>query len=207
MKVISVLNHKGGVGKSTIATNIAGCYANRGEGVLIGDFDIQQSSRNWLNLRPENAIPIGTWEIENGKLITPPENTSHIIVDSPAGLSADSLKHLVSISDKIITPVKPGIFDMLSTEVFLREIVEVINDTDKEIDICIVGNMVDPRTKACEQLQKFIDSLGINCPTYIHQGQLYVHLAAHGLSIFDSKSNVFEKQIMQWEPLIEWIDN
>lgn len=55
MKIISILNHKGGVGKSIIATNLAGYYANKGGNVLLGDFDIQQSSQNWLNFRPENA--------------------------------------------------------------------------------------------------------------------------------------------------------
>ena len=94
------------MGKSTIATNIAGYYANQGENVVIGDFDIQQSSRNWLALRPENTAAINSWEIEEGQLVSPPEGTSYIIVDSPAGLRGTSLKKLVSISDKIIIPLK-----------------------------------------------------------------------------------------------------
>lgn len=68
MKIISILNHKGGVGKSTIATNLAGYYANKGGNVLLEDFDVQQSSQNWLNFRPENAAPIKTWGVRRWSL-------------------------------------------------------------------------------------------------------------------------------------------
>lgn len=205
MRVVSILNHKGGVGKSTIATNLAGYFANQSEKVLLGDFDVQQSSRNWLNLRPDNAAPISTWQMKDGQLMVPPPGTECIIVDSPAGIRGDSLKKLVSFSDKIIVPLKPGIFDMMSTQSFLEEIVEMINAQEKETDLCVVGSMVDIRTKASEQLQKFVDSLGLESPTVIRQAQSYVHLAAHGLTLFDAKNNAFEQDIQQWYPLIKWV--
>lgn len=204
-KVISILNHKGGVGKSTIATNIAGYFANQGKNVLFGDFDVQQSSYNWLALRPENAIPIHTWEIVEGQLSEPPKNTDYIIIDSPAGIRASSLKRLVSMSDKVITPIKPGVFDIMSTETFLTEIVEMINEQEKDTDLCVIGNMIDPRTKSTEQLFTFIKGLGLECPALIRQAQIYVHLAAHGLTIFDSNSSIFARDTEQWEPLLEWI--
>ena len=52
MPVVLVANPKGGVGKSTLATNIAGYFASRGHAVMLGDVDRQQSSRLWLGLRP-----------------------------------------------------------------------------------------------------------------------------------------------------------
>lgn len=206
MKIISILNHKGGVGKSTIATNIAGYYANKGGKVLLGDFDVQQSAQNWLNIRPDNAASIKTWDLENGKLVTPPNDTTHIIIDSPAGIRCNSLEKLVSMSNKIITPLKPSLLDMLSTEEFFNEVVSMINKQEKQIDLCVIGNMVDSRTKSAEQLKMFLDNTGIDCPTFIRQGQIYIHLVAHGLSIFDSKSDTFKKEIEQWQPLIDWLE-
>ncbi len=205
-KVISILNHKGGVGKSTISTNLAGYFANKGQKVLIGDFDVQQSSHNWLSQRPKNLAPIYAWEIENGQLYTNEKDIETIIVDGPAGIRAGSLKKLVSMSDKVIVPLKPGYFDIMSTESFLEEIVEIINEQEKETDLCLIGNMADIKTKATEQLAKFISSTGLFSPTMIRQAQIYVHLAAHGLTIFDSKSNLFEKALLQWQPLIDWIE-
>ena len=57
MPVIVVANPKGGVGKSTLSTNIAGYLASRGHRVMLGAADRQQSSRLWLGLRPAAARP------------------------------------------------------------------------------------------------------------------------------------------------------
>ena len=51
MPVIVVANPKGGVGKSTLATNLAGALARAGHAVMLGDADRQQSARQWLGLR------------------------------------------------------------------------------------------------------------------------------------------------------------
>jgi chromosome partitioning protein len=53
MRSIMVLNAKGGSGKSTIATNLAGCYAAQGGKVLLADYDPQESSLDWLRARPK----------------------------------------------------------------------------------------------------------------------------------------------------------
>lgn len=203
-KVISILNHKGGVGKSTISTNLAGYFANQGKKVLIGDFDVQQSSYNWLEHRPEALPKIYAWQINNGSISTDEKDIDIVIIDSPAGIRAGSLQKLVAMSDKVIVPLKPGYFDILSTEFFLEEIVEIINEQPKDTDLCIIGNMVDVNTKAAEQLSKFIKSTGLCNPTMIRQAQIYVNLAAHGLTIFDSKTNIFEREMEQWLPLINW---
>lgn len=202
--VISILNHKGGVGKSTLSTNLAGYFANTGNKVMLGDFDVQQSTHNWLMNRPKSVGQIESWEINEGKLTAPPNDIDYLIIDSPAGIRAGALNKLVSISDKVIVPLRPGFFDMLSTRSFLEEVIEMINDQNKVIDLCIVGNMVDPNTKASEQLEKFIQSTGIYNPANISQSQIYVHLAAHGLTVFDSKSDLFKREVNMWKPLIEW---
>lgn len=207
MKIISTINHKGGVGKSTITTNLAGYFANnKKNNVLLGDFDIQQSSRNWLRLRPESAAKINPWDTENGTLPPPSKNISHILIDSPAGIREEALNTIVNMSDKIIVPLKPSAFDMMSTEKFFEEIIAMINKTNKKIDICIVGNMADTRAKSSENLSIFIKELGIQSPTTIRQAQLYVHMIENGLCLFDSKSTMFEKDLAQWQPLLQWVD-
>ena len=60
MSIVVVASPKGGVGKSTLSTQIAGYYASRGHTVLLGDADPQQSSHLWLGLRKCWAWPSAT---------------------------------------------------------------------------------------------------------------------------------------------------
>ena len=57
MPVVVIANPKGGVGKSTLATHVAGYWARKGHAVVLGDVDRQQSARLWLGLRPPQARP------------------------------------------------------------------------------------------------------------------------------------------------------
>src|SRR5690606_4827465 len=61
MPVVAVVNPKGGVGKTTLATNLAGYFASTGRRTMLGDFDRQQSSAQWLKLRPAGLAAIETW--------------------------------------------------------------------------------------------------------------------------------------------------
>src|SRR4051812_45424793 len=107
MPVVVVANPKGGVGKSTLTTNIAGYYAAQGRAVMLGDADRQQSSHLWLGLRPREARPIVSWEVGDGQLARPPRGTTHVVLDTPAGLHGRPLKDILKIADKIVVPLQP----------------------------------------------------------------------------------------------------
>ena len=69
----------------------------------------------------------------------------------------------------------------------------------------IVGMRVDTRTRAAEQLSRFVTGLGLPVAGYLRDTQNYVHLAAHGLTRFDVPSVRVEKDRTTWEPLVKWI--
>ena len=87
MPVVVVANPKGGVGKSTMATNIAGYFASQGHPVMLGDADRQQSSRLWLGLRPAaGAAHQPPGRSARAQIAKPPEGTTHVVLDTPAGM-------------------------------------------------------------------------------------------------------------------------
>ena len=82
MKSFLVANPKGGAGKSTLATNLAGWLAREGHRVMLGDVDRQQSSAAWLRMRAPSLPHIATWEIDPGQPARPPKDSSHVVLDS-----------------------------------------------------------------------------------------------------------------------------
>jgi chromosome partitioning protein len=122
MPVIVIANPKGGIGKSTIATNLAGYFAKQGRKVMLGDVDMQQSSRAWLALRLGSLRPIAPWDITEGQVARPPKGTTHVVLDTPAGLAGPLLEQVLRIADKVIVPLQPSMFDILATQNFLQRL-------------------------------------------------------------------------------------
>lgn len=200
MPVIVIANPKGGVGKSTIATNLAGCLARRGHKVMLGDADIQQSSRSWLSLRPGSLPPILPWEID-GQVARPPKGTTHVVLDTPAGLDGERLEQVLHIADKVIVPLQASMFDILATQAFLQRL-PAKRRHDKT---AVVGMRVNARTKAAEQLAHYMGQLGLPVLGYLRDTQNYVQLAAAGATLWDVAPSKVDKDIAQWQAVLEWV--
>ncbi len=204
MPVVVVANPKGGVGKSTLATNVAGYYASRGHAVMLGDADRQQSSRLWLSLRPPQARAIGTWEVNADLIAKAPKGTSHVVLDTPAGLHGWRFNDVMRMADKIIVPVQPSVFDIFATREFLDQLLKSKHVEKHQIGL--VGMRVDDRTIATDKLHEFVDSLGLPVIGYVRNTQNYIHLAARGLTLFDVAPGRVEKDLAQWETIGKWLD-
>ena len=205
MPVIVIANPKGGVGKSTLSTNLAGYFAAQGQQVLLGDTDRQQSARGWLGIRPAAARQIATWEIDQDYIAKPPKGISHIVLDTPAGLNGWRLNDILKLADKVIVPLQPSIFDILATREFLLRLADEKAVRQGDIDVGIVGMRVDSRTRSAEQLNRFVESLNLPMVGCLRDTQNYVQLAAHGLTMWDIGPSRVQRDLDQWQPIIEWI--
>ena len=205
MPVIVIANPKGGVGKSTLSTNLAGYFAAQGQQVLLGDTDRQQSARGWLGIRPAAARQIATWEIDQDYIAKPPKGISHIVLDTPAGLNGWRLNDILKLADKVIVPLQPSIFDILATREFLLRLADEKAVRQGDIDVGIVGMRVDSRPRSAEQLNRFVESLNLPMVGCLRDTQNYVQLAAHGLTMWDIGPSRVQRDLDQWQPIIEWI--
>jgi chromosome partitioning protein len=203
MPVIVIANPKGGVGKSTFSTNLAGYFASQGHKVMLGDADAQQSSRTWLSLRPVNLPPISAWEITDGHIAKPPKGTTHLVIDTPAGLKGHKLDALLKLADKVIVPLQPSIFDILATEEFLKKLA----DREARFEVGVLGMRVNARSRAADQLAHYVTQLGLPVLGYLRDTQNYIQLAAHGATLWDVAPSRVEKDIAQWDEILKWIKN
>ncbi|HOX88346.1 MAG TPA: ParA family protein [Burkholderiaceae bacterium] len=205
MPVILVANPKGGVGKSTVATNLAGWFARQGHRTLLGDLDRQQSALAWLAIRPAAMPAIESWTYDGMGVARPPKGVTHMVLDAPAGVHGHLLKDALRAADRVIVPLQPSIFDIYATQDFLAKL------RDKglmkpEGAVGVLGVRVDARTRAAEQLERFVESLGLPVLGHLRDTQNYVQLAAHGLTLWDVAPSRTERDREQWQPLLEWVE-
>lgn len=203
MPVIAVANPKGGVGKSTLATNLAGLLAAQGHAVMLGDLDRQQSSRQWLALRPAQAPRITGWELRDNGLVRPPKGTTHAVIDTPAGLHGKKLGALLAVADHLLVPLQPSLFDIQATHAFLTELLAA--PREKPLRLALVGMRVKDHTIAQERLAEFVATLPAPMLAWLRDTQNYVHLAAHGLTLWDVAPGRVERDRQQWQPIVDWL--
>ena len=206
MKSILVANPKGGSGKSTLATNLAGYFARGGHQVMLGDTDRQQSTRDWLQIRPNVLPPIASWEVAKGLPARPPKGSTHVVLDSAAGLHGKTLERLLKQVDQVIVPVQPSLFDILATRHFLEALLEEKTVRKSRAFVAVVGMRVDARTRAAGELERFLNSYELPVLTCLRDTQLYVQLAAAGMTLFDLTAARAEKDRAQWQAIIDWVD-
>ncbi len=203
MPVIVVANPKGGVGKSTLATNLAGVLANSGHAVMLGDVDRQQSSRHWLATRPTQLPPIQGWEVSHNEIVRPPKGTTHVVLDTPAGLHGKRLDAVLRIATKLLIPLQPSLFDIQATHAFLALL--RAHPRAGEIPIGLVGMRVREHTIANDQLHQYLSTLNVPVVAWLRDTQNYVQLAARGLTLWDVAPSRVERDLEQWVPLKDWI--
>jgi chromosome partitioning protein len=206
MKAFLVANPKGGSGKSTLATNLAGYFANQGGDVMLGDIDRQQSSREWLAIRPFELPTIETWAVGEDKISRPPKGTSHVVLDTPAGLHGKMLDRVLKLSSRVIVPVQPSMFDMLATRHFLEALLAEKAVRKGKADVAVIGMRVDARTRAAGELEKFFATFDLPVLAYLRDTQVYVQATAAGMTIFDLPPSRAERDLEQWQAIIAWAE-
>ena len=200
-----IANPKGGAGKSTLSTNLAGWLARQGHSVMLGDLDRQQSAREWLKLRHPGLPRIQGWDIRPEQPARPPKGVTHAVLDTPAGLHGKKLSHVLKQVDRVIVPLQPSLFDILATRTFLDALLEEKAVRRHDAFVAVVGMRVDARTRAAQELERFLAELGLPVLALLRDTQNYVQAAAHGMTIFDLPASRAARDWEQWQPSFDWI--
>lgn len=188
--IISVLNQKGGVGKTTLSIHIASTLALAGKSVLLIDADVQRSALDWAASREADPIfsvvGISTNTIHKEvKLLE--DKYGFIVIDGPPRIY-DVAKSTIAASDFIIVPVQPSPYDVWSA----KEVVDLINEVKstlsgyKKIRAAFVINRKIPKTIIGRDVEEAMEQY--NFPilkTNIYQRVIYAETAARGTSAIE----------------------
>jgi chromosome partitioning protein len=214
MKRLLILNSKGGCGKTTLATNLAGFYAASGMLTALIDYDPQGSSQRWLDLRDEQFPEIygvfAAKSIQSGvtrsfAMRTPPE-TQRIIVDTPASMKRLEMMDMLGSASAVLVPVIPSGIDCHVTLDFLEQLNDLVRQMGLHIPIGIVANRVRLNTRSFKKLKASISHLEAPLIACLRESQSYVCAAETGHSIIDLSRPSFKKDNQQWSMLINWLE-
>jgi len=205
MRTIVVVNAKGGCGKTTIATNLAGCFAKRGARTALVDLDPQQSSLEWLAARPAWRPTILGVDGQKGSLHLP-RSTQVAIIDSPARVHGRQLSDIVRRADLVVVPVLPSPIDIRAAGHFINsELLSLATLKGKRDRIGLVANRVRENAKIFSALQTFLRRQEVRRVSTLRDTQNYIRAAATGLSIFELAPSLVAKDLDQWRPLVRWV--
>lgn len=212
---ITIINVKGGCGKTTVATNLASAYAKMKINTTLLDYDPQGSSMYWLKSRPSEAVPLhgiaafpdkGSTVTRSFQLRLPPD-TQRAIIDTPAGLKGLDLIDQLRWTDTILIPVLPSSIDIRATADFIRDLFLIAKVRPQRTRLCIICNRVKPNTLAFRALERFLQALDIPVIAQLRETQNYVKAAEYGLGVHELNSRTSQQDVDTWQQIVNWLEN
>ncbi|MEN8167015.1 MAG: ParA family protein [Pseudomonadota bacterium] len=214
MKQLLIINNKGGCGKTTIATNLAGFYAASGTPTALLDYDPQGSSNRWLELRPDSVASIhGVFAgkpVQGGMTRTfaqrVPAETKRVILDTPASMKRLEMMTILRKASAVVVPVLPSAIDQHVTLDFLDELMTLCRQSAFNIPIGIAANRVRSNTRAYRQLIENLKGIAIPLVASFRDSQNYVRASEEGCSIAELNTRSITADRQQWWSLINWLE-
>lgn len=191
-KIISVVNQKGGSGKTTVSMQLAGALARRGNKVLVVDADPQGTATRWAasadDEKPFPASVVGLSAAstkvhrEVRKFV---DDYQYIVIDCPPAADSPVPQSALLIADLALVPIIPSPLDMWAA-VAIRQVIENVGDINEELKARLVINQCQPNTTLAKEALEVLPEFGIDlCATYIHQRQIYRQSAVFGQTVHD----------------------
>lgn len=206
MKTVLVASSKGGVGKTTLSTNLAAHFAVAGRRTVLVDADRQGSARHWAEKRAAHAhavLPVDGTRRDWDRRV--PGDAQQVVIDAAAGAHGAELAHFLDVADAVVVPVLPSVIDLEATVPFLNTLAQHARVKKGRLPVGLVGNRLRPWTSASQQSIATLEQWPYPLVAQLRDTQAYVLLAGLGRSLFDYHSAQVREHQDDWVPLLKWL--
>lgn len=166
-KIITVINQKGGAGKTTTTMQVGGTLGLRGYKVLIVDADPQGTASRWSSMADDLApFPASVINLAHSGIKIHTEIRKHtddydfIIVDCPPAITSGVAQSTLLVSDMAVIPVDPAPVDLWATE-GAKELIDLAKEVNTTLKVLLVVNKSRSTNLSQEVIERFKD---FNCP-------------------------------------------
>jgi len=183
--VISLVNQKGGVGKTTVAINLACGLALRNFSVLLVDSDPQGSVLQWHSIRNHEFLNVERLIQGFDKAGFRKRTSKHdyVVVDAPPPAISDITVNVLNATDLVLIPVGPSALDLWSSKQILALLEKSgTKKLHKKAKVLISRKI--PGTRIGREAREAADIFGLDIsPVEVSQRIAYVEAMTAGLSV------------------------
>ncbi len=213
-KRITILNSKGGSGKSILATNIASIFSANDLRTTLIDYDPQGTAIRWLKQRPESSPAIHGIDATQQNSATTrswqmrvPAGTDRLVIDTPAGIRGMELNDFVANSDYVLIPVIPSDGDIHATTQLIANLLLSVKIRSFDVKVAVIANRVKKNTKILNQLDKFLQQVDFPFIGRLRDTQNYVNAAKQGIGIHEIYPPSLVKQdVLDWDSILGFVE-
>lgn len=199
--IISVTSLKGGVGKSTIAQNLAVCFAHSGYKVCIVDVDANQSALRWSGLRDDSLPAVPVYALNDGMELS--KNVKHlnqahevVIIDGTPSLSHVTSK-IILLADLLIIPILPSGLDIWATEKFLERYQDAEQQKEANIPAYFLINQ-NQATNLSREVREVLEQTNIPVLANTLKSRIaYREAVIKGLGVFEYKDDKAKQEVTE----------
>ena len=211
---ISVVNSKGGSGKTTFASNLSVYLTYKKYKLVLADYDRQKSSYKWLQKRPSNLPHIFgisnttdnfRFQTRSWKMSLP-QHTDIVIQDTAAGLFGHDLENIIKSSNLVIIPVVSSAHDIRAAGDCINEILQSNAYRTFKPQVFVIANRVNRNSLAFANLENFINKCNLSILAVLNDNKSYSFAAENGVGFHEIAIKIEDEEILEWKKIGAWIE-